>query len=316
MVSSLNPVSWTKTAAYINKQYPDLVVFDWWHPFFAPCHAGIVRFLNAKLKKRILYITENVISHEANKPDKVLTKLALNNARCFLALSEAVRKHLESMFDKKVFRSELPIYDFYASSEPGAGAKHKTAFGFKETDTVFLFFGLIRKYKGLDLLLEAFAQLAKKRNDVKLLVAGEFYEDDKPYLDIVSNHQLGDKVVIENRYIPNEEVEKYFHACDVNVLPYRSATQSGVLNVAYSFLKPAIVTNVGELGSLVERDRTGVVADEPTVASILAGLEHFLELKDKGTDFGTFIKNYIEEKNTFKQVNGVFADILKYVNAS
>lgn len=317
LVNSLNPFSWIKTAAYINKQNPDLIVFDWWHPFFAPCHKGIVTFLKSSLKKKIVYLTENVISHEANKTDKMLTRLALNNARCFLALSNAVEKHLQSMFDKKVFRSELPIYDFYSHGDKQAQSRQaKTSLGFDAGDTVFLFFGLVRRYKGLDLLLEAFGNLAKERKGIKLLVVGEFYEDDKPYTDIVKNHGMEDKVVIENRYVPNEEVEKYLLASDVAVLPYRSATQSGVLNVAYGFYKPAIVTNVGELGSLVEEGTTGIVVPEPSVAAIQDGMQKFLELKGAGTSFGASIKQYIADRNQFKFVNRVFGEILSYVNSS
>lgn len=313
MVSSLNPFSWVKTAAYINRQNPDIIAFDWWHPFFAPCHAGIISLLSKRNKKRILYITENVISHEANKTDKILTKLALNKAKAFLALSNSVEKHLQSMFNQRVFRSELPIYDFYSTNDTTAKtAEIKKSFGFAEDDTVFLFFGLVRKYKGLDLLLEAFANVAATNNKVKLLVVGEFYEDDQPYKDIVAKHNMAAKVVIENRYVPNEEVEQFFLASDVTVLPYRSATQSGVLNVAYGFYKPAIVTNVGELGSLVAPGVTGIVVDQPTVSDIQKGLEEFLQMKAAGKQFAASIKNYIEEKNTFKQVAGVFKNILTY----
>jgi glycosyltransferase involved in cell wall biosynthesis len=312
MVNSINPLSWTKTAAYINKQNPDMVVFDWWHPFFGPCQAGIAAFLNKSLKKKVVYITENVISHEANKVDKTLTQLALRNANAFLALSESVKKHLGTMFSTTVFRSELPIYNFY--TQTSAADNTKASFGFKPDDIVFLFFGLVRKYKGLDLLLEAFARIAKNRADVKLLVVGEFYVEEKQFTDIVNENSIADKVIIENRFVQNEEVERYFRACDAVVLPYRSATQSGVLNVGYNFLKPAIVTNVGELGSLVANDVTGVVVDTPSVDSIEQGMNHFLSLKSNGVQFDKNIKQYVEDNNEFKNVNKVFAEMVRFVN--
>lgn len=313
LLNSINPLSWKSTANYINKQNPDIVVFDWWHPFFGPCQAGIAMFLNAKLKKKVLYITENVISHEANKVDKSLTKLALRNAKCFLALSESVKNHLQTMFDKKIFRSELPIYNFYTQSAEGTSGA-KASFGFNANDTVFLFFGLVRKYKGLDLLLEAFANICKTRQDIKLLVVGEFYVEEKQFTDIIAANNLTDKVILENRFVQNEEVGRYFEASDAVVLPYRSATQSGVLNVAYNFLKPAIVTNVGELGSLVAENVTGVVAEMPTVADIEKAMLKLLQLKDAGTPFDTQIRKYVEDNNEFKNVNKVFANIIEYLN--
>lgn len=311
LVNSLNPLSWVKTARYINKQQPDMIVFDWWHPFFAPCHTGIVSFLKKSLKRKVVYLTENVISHEANKTDKALTRLALKNANCFLALSDAVKKHLESMFDKRVFRSELPIYDFYRLSKPEENIR--TSFGFSDTDNVFLFFGLVRRYKGLDLLLEAFGELAKQDASVKLLVVGEFYEDIKPYTDIIEKYGINDKVIVENRYISNDEVERYMMACDAVVLPYRSATQSGILNVAYGFYKPVIVTNVGELGSLVDEGETGHIVAKPDVADIKEGMQRYLQSKKNGTDYAGHIKHYITHKHSFKDVNGVFKNMLEYL---
>ncbi len=314
MVNSLNPLSWIKTAAYINKLNPDLVAFDWWHPFFAPCHRGIYTFLNSKLKKKVLYITENVISHEANKTDKVLTKMALKNARCFLALSESVKKHLQTMFQKEVFLSELPIYDSYKLND--APQDTRAQFGFDKDDKVILFFGLVRKYKGLDLLLEAFGELAQSDKKLKLLMVGEFYEDIKPYQDIVDKHNIQSQVILENRYINNEEVEKYMQACDVVALPYRSATQSGILNVAYSFRKPVVVTNVGELGQLVVEGKTGLVIPTADVPSVKKGIEQFLQLKESGVNFSEHIQDYIQNKHKFKEVNNVFRNILKYINGN
>lgn len=315
MVHSLNPLSWIKTARHINKLNPDVVAFDWWHPFFAPCASGIITFLNGKLKKKVLFITENVISHEANKPDKILTNLALSKAKAFLALSNAVKEHLSGWYKTKVFRSELPIYDVYKSDGKDTSAYRKS-FGFKEDDIVLLFFGLVRKYKGLDLLLEAFADCVQEDPRLKLLVVGEFYEDPESYLSIIKNRGIEQSVTVENRFVANEEVERYVEASDVIALPYRSATQSGVLNVAYGFYKPAIVTNVGELKALVEENKTGIVIDKATVEDIKAGIKKFVQQKEQGTPFAAHIKDYIANRHTFTQVNGVFKDIVAYLRGN
>lgn len=312
LLSSLNPISWWRTAKYIQRQTPDLIAIDWWHPFFGPSNRFLTAFLPKKLRKKVIFITENVISHEANSVDKLLTKFGLKNAQAFLALSESVEKHLETMFHKKVFRSALPIYDFYKNGYQAGTNEAKATFGFKPEERVFLFFGLIRKYKGLDLLLEAFGRLAVQNKNVKLLVVGDFYEAAEPYFDLIKKFNLENTVLMENRYIPNEEVPRYFQACDVVVLPYRSATQSGILSMAYGFRKPVVVTNVGELGALVEEKKTGIVVPEVTVEAIADGLSEYLKLQEAGAPFEQNIDHYLDRIDEFKRINGVFQQIVAY----
>ncbi|MFA6057397.1 MAG: glycosyltransferase [Taibaiella sp.] len=314
MLHSLNPFNWIKVARYINRQDPDLIAIDWWHPFFGPCHRGVTSHLNQKLKKKIMFITENVISHEANKIDVMLTRYGLKYASCFLALSRSVEKHLGSMFDKKVFRSALPIYDFYKADASLPAASPKQEFGFKEEDTVLLFFGLVRKYKGLDLLLEAFARLITHNKNLKLLVVGEFYEDDQPYLDLIKRLDLEALVHLENRYVPNEEVDRYFVVSDCLVLPYRSATQSGILSMAYGFRKPVVATNVGELGVMVKEGVTGYVAPLPEVDDIEKSIQQYLDNKDK-ISFAENIEHFLQEGDLFEKINSVFEEAVQYVSA-
>jgi glycosyltransferase involved in cell wall biosynthesis len=315
MLHSLNPFNWIKVARYINQQDPDLIAIDWWHPFFGPCHRGVTSQLNKKLKKKIIFIAENVISHEANKIDVMLTRYGLKYAACFLALSRSVEKHLGSMFDKKIFRSALPIYDFYKSdtSLPEASPVLKQEFGFKEEDTVLLFFGLVRKYKGLDLLLEAFARLTSRNENLKLLVVGEFYEDDQPYLDQIKRLDLEGLVHLENRYVPNEEVDRYFAASDCLVLPYRSATQSGILSMAYGFRKPVVATNVGELGVLIKEGVTGYIAPLPEIDDIEKSIQQYLDNKDK-IPFAENIEHFLKEGDLFEKINIVFEEVVQYVS--
>ena len=159
IVNSINPLNWILTAAKLKKENADLIVFDWWHPFFGLCHFTISALIKKYYKGKILFITENVVSHEGNFIDKTLTRLGLKNAVNFLALSEVVEKELKSISKtKKIFRSELPVYDCYQQSELKSTKKD---LGFSENDKVLLFFGYVRKYKGLDILLDAFPQITK-----------------------------------------------------------------------------------------------------------------------------------------------------------
>lgn len=236
LVNSINPFNWIKVASLIKKENADLVVFDWWHPFFSFCYFSISFLIKSRYKNKILFITENVISHEGNAIDKILTKLGLSNASAFLALSEKVENDLQFVAKgRKVYRSELPIYDCYNFDEPKKISGTKKDFGFDENDKLLLFFGYVRKYKGLDLLIDALAELIKKDNSYKLLAAGEFYDDEKFYRDKVKSLGLEAHVKLLNQFIPNEEVNRYFEPSDLVVLPYRSATQSGILNLATDF---------------------------------------------------------------------------------
>jgi glycosyltransferase involved in cell wall biosynthesis len=318
MINSLNPLSWFKTAQYINKQNPDIIAIDWWHPFFGICMRGITLLLNRRNKKKIIFITENVISHEANAVDKLLTKIGLKYASGFLALSESVELFLKTMFKKKVFRSALPIYDFYKDNhEPTVEARNtyklKNKLGFGNDDIVLLFFGLVRKYKGLDILIESFGSVAGKYENVKLLVVGEFYEDPAPYYDLIKKLNISDKVHLENRYIPNEEVDSYFKISDCVVLPYRSATQSGILSMAYGFRKPVIVTDVGELGAWVREGATGYVV-KSNKESLEDGIIQFLLEKDT-VHYPENIEKVLQEKDIFQNVDRVFEEMIEFVHA-
>ena len=246
IVNSINPFNWLKVANMLKKENADLVVFDWWHPFFGFCHGVISFLIRIKYKNKILFITENVVSHEANAIDKFLTKIGLMSASKFLALSGIVEKEVQQFSnEKKVYRSELPVYDCYQQVENPDRKRIRNEFGFEEDSLVLLFFGYVRKYKGLDLLIEAFPKILAHNPKAKLLIVGEFYDDPQDYFDLVKKLNIEDKVKVINQFVPNEEVAKYYQASDIVILPYRSATQSGILNVAYGFSKPVIVTNVG-----------------------------------------------------------------------
>ncbi len=314
IVNSLNPLNWIRVASRINSSNPDLIIFDWWHPYFAFCHFFISSFLNKKLKARIIFITENYISHEGHFVDKTLTKIGLYHAKHFIALSQKVEDELKKNFPlKKIFRSELPIYDHLSDNEHNVSL-YKENFSIKEDDRILLFFGYVRKYKGLDILLESLNLLKDSDINLKLVVAGEFYEDKDYYQRLVSNLGLNEQVIIYDKYIPNEKVKEYFLIADVVVLPYRSATQSGILNLAYGFRKPVIVTKVGGLAEFVLEEKTGLIIEEPDSKKLADAIKKFFQIKDK-IDFEQNISEFIKT-NRFNNLNEIINHILELKNDS
>jgi glycosyltransferase involved in cell wall biosynthesis len=309
LVNSISPFNWIKVASLIRKEKADLIVFDWWHPFFSFCHFTISLLIKSFYKNKILFITENVISHEGNAVDKILTKAGLSNAASFLALSEKVEKDLQFVGKgRKIYRSELPVYDCYNFDEQKKIASTKKNFGFDEDSNLLLFFGYVRKYKGLDLLIDALAELIKNDNSYNLLAAGEFYDDEKFYRDKIKALKLDAHIKLLNEFIPNEEVAKYFEPSDLVVLPYRSATQSGILNLAYGFLKPVLVTNVGGLAEFVDDGKTGYVIKVDSKEDLVNGIINFFAQRQK-INFEQNIRNRISQ-NDFNNLPELFEKII------
>lgn len=310
VINSINPFNWIKVAGLLKKKNADLVVFDWWHPFFGFCHGVISFLIRKKYKNKILFITENVVSHEANAMDKFLTRIGLKFASKFLTLSGIVEKEVQKYSKgKKVYRSELPVYDCYKQSEEVNIKKLKQDLDFDEDSLVLLFFGYVRKYKGLDLLIEAFPKILSLNQKARLLIVGEFYDDPKEYFELIRKLKTEDRVKVINQFVPNEEVGKYYQAADLVILPYRSATQSGILNVAYGFHKPVVVTDVGGLAEFVDEGKTGFVVQPNSTETIAEGVQKFLSLNGK-VDFSTHIEER-NRKNSFNQLPEVFKNILE-----
>jgi len=309
IINSISPFNWWNVAQKIIKENADLVVFDWWHPFFGPCHGVISSIIKKAYKYKILFITENVISHEANKVDEILTKIGLKNASMFLALSKSVEKELRRFAkDRKIYRSELPRYDYYQTNSKENIPALKSELGIGKDDNVLLFFGYIRKYKGLDVLIKAFPTILEKHPSSCLLIAGEFYDNPSRYLKLIDKLNVRDRVKVINKFIPNEEISKYYQVSDVVILPYLSATQSAILNVTYSFMKPVIATDVGGLAEFVEEGKTGVIVKPNSVDEIVRGYSEFLRLK-QSVDFSLNIEKH-NSKNSFKNLPGLFEEII------
>lgn len=309
LINSINPFNWIKAAGLLKKENADLVVFDWWHPFFGLCHGVISFLIRKKYKNNTLFIVENVVSHEANMIDKFLTRIGLKFTSKFLVLSGIVEKDVrEYSKGKNIYRSELPIYDCYKPIEEMNIKKIKADLGFEENSIVLLFFGYVRKYKGLDILIGAFPKILAKHPEARLLIVGEFYDNPKEYLELIKNLGIEERVNVINQFVPNEDVAKYYQAADVVILPYRSATQSGILNVAYGFYKPVIVTDVGGLAEFVNEGKTGFVVRPNVPDAILEGFNKFLSSRDK-TDFATYIQER-NRMNSFNNLPEVFEKIL------
>lgn len=309
VINSISPVNWFTTAQKIKVENADLIVFDWWQPFFGPCHFFISAFLKKKYKGKIVFITENFISHEARFIDTFLTKLGLRNADHFIALSEIVEKDLKRISGKrKIHRAELPPFDLYNLPDEKEILKERDSLEFNNDDSILLFFGYVRKYKGLDILLKAMPEVINSNPKVKLLIVGEFYDDPSSYLEIIKKLNIGKNVKVINRFVKNEEVGLYYGLCDLVILPYRSATQSAVLNVSYSFLKPVVATRVGGLGEFVENEETGFLVEPDSAASLAEGINKYFLTRDK-IDFKLNIKSKIN-KSLFYKFENIFNEII------
>jgi len=309
IINSISPINWWNVARKIRKENADLIVFDWWHPFFGLCHGAISGAIKKVYPNKILFITENVISHEANKIDTILTSLGLKNASMFLTLSKSVEEELKRFAkNKKIYRSELPKYDYYQTDNNQNISALKNDFGIAEKDIVLLFFGYIRKYKGLDILIKAFPRLLENYPNSFLLIAGEFYDNPSTYLNLIDRLNIGNKVKVINKFIPNEEISRYYRVADVVILPYLSATQSAILNVTYSFKKPVIATDVGGLSEFVENGKTGVIVKPNSVDEIVRGFSEYLRLKST-VDFSKNIETHTS-KNSFEKLPELINQIL------
>lgn len=257
VIDTLNPFTWFKAGRMAASKKPDLVIFKYWMPFFAPVFGTIARIARKRSGCKILFICDNVLPHEKTPVDRILTSWALRAGSCFIVQSRSVEKDLLALFPSPVYRYiPHPVYEIFGRSLDKAEARKKLGIGREKN--VALFFGYVRKYKGLHVLLDA-SKKALAEMDFKLIVAGEFYEDQKPYRDQIELLGIGNHVSVFSDYIPNEEVSLYFSAADVVVLPYIDATQSGITQIAYNFNRPVIATDVGGLAETIIDGKTGLI---------------------------------------------------------
>lgn len=272
-INSVNPLNWFSIGLRLRRTRPDLVIMRYWLPFLAPALGFIARLVRSNKRTMVITIFDNVVPHEKRFGDRMLTKFFIRSIDGALVMTRAVENDLRQFSaDMPCVISPHPLFDNY--SAPVSRAEALVRLKLCPTDRFILFFGFIREYKGLDLLLRAMAEQCVRDLGVKLIVAGEFYESEKPYFDLIHQLEIGDMITFHSRFISDDEVKYYFSAASVVVQPYRSATQSGVTQVAYHFNKPMIVTNVGGLAEIVPDGVCGYVV-EPDPAAIAAAICNF-----------------------------------------
>jgi glycosyltransferase involved in cell wall biosynthesis len=301
VINSINPLNWIKTGNRLRRENADIIIVRYWLPLMGPALGTILRRVRKNKHTKIICIADNVVPHEKRPGDTVFTRYFLKSCDAFITMSEKVMADLRGFEkDKPALLVQHPLYDNFGQAISKEEARKRL--GLPLNEPIILFFGFIRRYKGLDLLLEAMRLL---RNDasnmanskIKLLIAGEFYEDSKSYHDQIQRTGVSDQLILKTDFIPDSEVKYYLCAADAVVQPYRNATQSGVTPLAYHFEKPMIVTNVGGLPSLVPDRKAGLVVD-PDPPSIAAGIAEFYQL---GENY--FIPHLRSEKQKYSWAN-------------
>ena len=286
ILNTASPVSILKTAGRINSLNPDLVIVQWWHPYFAPCY----RILAGKLKARLMFICHNVFPHERFVFDRFLTKLTLKCGDFFILHSSKEVSELKSIIKKPVYRVNMhPTYsafDFSGDAYPGQSASGQSHGERRGNGRTLLFFGFVRPYKGLKYLLNAMKELDE---DIKLMVVGDFGNDRASYDAQIEELGIADRLEIHDEYVPDKQVELYFKSCDAVVLPYIDATQSGIAQIAFGFKKPVIATDVGGLPEVVTDGITGIVCKSADSRALADGINRFYELR-RTVDFAANIE--------------------------
>ncbi len=292
-INSINPLNWFSAASYIRKKSPDLVIIRYWLPYMAPALGTIARLI--KQDTQLLALCDNVLPHEKRWGDKKLTQYFTKHISGFITLSEHVSQELQQFTKQQILTLFHPINTDLGSPIPKSLARKKL--GLSEDGNYILFFGLVRAYKGLDLLLNSLANEGAKSANVKLIIAGEFYEDRKKYDDIILKYRLNDQVVIHDHFIAREDIPIYFCAADLLAQTYHTASQSGVTQIAYHFDLPLLVTNIGGLTEMVPHQRVGLVVSKDA-NNISTAISDFFR-NNLGTTYAENIR-VDKEKYTWK----------------
>jgi glycosyltransferase involved in cell wall biosynthesis len=311
-INSVNPFSWLSVGSKLRREHPDIVIFKFWLPFMAPCFGTIARVARSNKHTKVICIFDNIIPHEKRPGDMMLTRYFMKAIDGGIAMSQSV------LNDLAIFRKDIPsglnphpLFDNFGKAE-GRDISLKKL-GLDPAFTYLLFFGFVRAYKGLDLLIDAFSDIRFRNRKLKLIVAGEFYEDDKPYKNRVGELGLDDEVIFFDRFINDDEVKYFFGPSELIIQPYRDATQSGVTQIAYHFEKPMVVTDVGGLREIVPDGSCGYVV-KPDPLSIADAIADFLDNGRKEI----FTENVKQEKVKYSwsrmtaSIKDIYEKIISY----
>jgi glycosyltransferase involved in cell wall biosynthesis len=300
VIDSINPLSWRKAGKMIAKKNPDLLILRYWIPFFAPAFYSICKYVKKRTNAKVLFVCDNVVPHEKRPGDTFLTKLIFKVGDFFVIHSKSVEEDLKKFNkdDKPYLLYPHPVYNIFGEKVTKDESKKfvREKFNIDLTnEKVLLFFGYVRKYKGVNFLLDAMTEILKKLK-VKLLIVGEFYEDENITHEKIRSLGFDNQVVVLSDYMPNEFVRYFFCASDVVMLPYIDATQSGITQIAYYYDKPVIATDVGGLAEVVINNKTGMIVEPRNPSAIAdAVVRFYLENKEK-----EFTANVEEEKKKYE----------------
>ena len=290
VMNTVNPLNWVRLGLRLKREKPDMVLMKYWTPFMAPCFGTIARIARTNGVTKVVCQIDNVEPHEHHIIDKPCNHYYLGAVDGFVYMSEQVHGELNAYTQAPAIFSPHPMFENFGKAVPRDEACRKI--GINPAENYTLFFGLIRDYKGLDLLLEAWAKWLPEGG--KLLIAGEFYASREKYIALIERLGLQNRVVLHDRFIADDDVKYYFSAADCLVLPYRTATQSGVTQIAYNFSLPMIVTRVGGLPEIVPDGRVGLVC-EPDADSIATAMQQIYS----GDMLSAMRENFTEERKRF-----------------
>lgn len=290
LINTANPFNWFVSAGKIRKMNADVIIFEWWHPYFAPCYYVMCKLLR---RTRILFVCHNVFPHERFPLDRFLCKMVMKQGDFFVVQSHMDEGDLlEVKKDARYVVTPHPTYNAFKMQGLSREEARKRL-GIAPSARMILFFGFVREYKGLKYLLGAMPSIKNRLPDLELWVVGDFGGDREEYMELIREKDISNEVRLAEGYIPDKEVEKYFAAADLVALPYISATQSGIAQIAYGFEKPVIATNVGGLPDVVQDGKTGYLIESKSEAAIAEAVIRFFE--NKAVDWEQNIRDAADE---------------------
>ena len=281
LINTANPINWLISAHKIKKMKPDRIIMQWWHPYFSPCYT-VLSFMLRKIPK--IFVCHNVFPHERFPMDRFLTKLALKRGAAYITHSEKEASDLKEITSSPVYEATVhPVYNAFKIQDMGK-EQAKLEAGSAQDKKMLLFFGFIRDYKGLRHIISAMPEIVKYDPNIELWIVGEFRSDKDSYLEQIKKSGVSANIKIVDGYIPDSGIEKYFAAADIVVLPYESATQSGIVQIAYGFEKPVIATKVGGLPEVVLDGKTGYIVPPKDHHALAEAVCRFFR-EDKAEEF-------------------------------